>query len=480
MKRYAYYQPKSLDEAFGLMEKYEGEARYVAGGTDAMIRVNQKVWQPEALISLRWIEELYGIRKIGDSLKIGSMTLWREVEMDPLVALHLPALAEAASMVANPQIRNVATVGGNLCNAAPSADGAPPLMVMEAVLTIAGPDGARDVPILDFFKGPGQHCMGPVEVLTAITIPEMPMHAGTAFLKSGRVTQDIALANVAVCVQMEGRVCKKCRVSAGAVGPVPLRLGEVEAFAEGKEITPELLLEIQDKAAGEVTPITDVRSTEIYRRTVAGVMVKRAMEQAMERAKHEAESPDAAIPPAVPRDMEPPEPTVGLYDSPLRKLVRFNLNGQAVEAEVMSHKMLSNVLRDTFEFTGTKEGCGQGECGACTVLVDGESVNSCLYPAFEVDRKTVTTIEGLVGEGNRLDPIQAAFVEKGGVQCGFCTPGMIMSTKALLNRNADPTEEEIRKGISGNLCRCTGYVQIVESIKKAADCGMRNNPEVTS
>jgi carbon-monoxide dehydrogenase medium subunit len=468
MKRYAYYQPQSLDEAFGLMKKYEGRARYVAGGTDAMIRVNQKVWQPEALISLRWIEALYGIKKIGTfkarALRLGSMTLWREVETDPLVASHLPALAEAASMLANPQIRNVATVGGNLCNAAPSADGAPPLMVMEAVLTMAGPDGAREVPISEFFQGPGQHCMGQGEVLTAVTIPEMPPHTGTAFLKSGRVTQDIALANVAVCVQMAGGVCKKCRVSAGAVGPVPLRLGDVETFAEGKEITPELLLEIQDKAAGEVTPITDVRSTEIYRRTVTGVMVKRAMEQALERAKYETESRDAAVSPAVFQDMEP---TVGPYDSPLRKRVRFNLNGQAVEAEVMSHKMLSNVLRDTFEFTGTKEGCGQGECGACTVLVDGESVNSCLYPAFEVDGKTVTTIEGLVGEGNRLDPIQEAFVENGGVQCGFCTPGMIMSTKAMLKHNAHPTEEEIRKGISGNLCRCTGYVQIVESIKQA-------------
>ncbi len=464
MKRFAYYQPQSLDEAFGLMEKYEGRARYVAGGTDAMIRVKQKIWQPEALISLRWVEELCGIKKTGNSLRLGSMTLWREIETDPLVASHCPALADAAPMVANPQIRNVATVGGNLCNAAPSADGAPPLMVMEAVLTISGPHGEREVPISEFFKGPGQHCMQPGEVLTAITIPEMPMHTGMAFLKSGRVTQDIAVANVAVYVQMEGRVCKKCRVAAGAVGPVPMELQGVESFVEGKEITQDLLLEIQDKAAGEVTPITDVRSTEIYRRTVTGVMVKRAIEQAMERAKYEAESRDVAVSPAVPQDMEP---TVGLYDSPLRKRVRFNLNGQAVEAEVMSHKMLSNVLRDTFEFTGTKEGCGQGECGACTVLVDGESVNSCLYPAFEVDGKTVTTIEGLVGEGNRLDPIQAAFVENGGIQCGFCTPGMIMSTKAMLKRNAHPTEEEIRKGISGNLCRCTGYVQIVESIKQA-------------
>ena len=483
MKRYAYYQPQSLDEAFGLMAKYEGRARYVAGGTDAMIRVKQKIWQPEALISLRWVKELIGIKKTDDSLRLGSMTLWREVERDPLVAQHFPALAEAASMVANPQIRNVATLGGNLCNAAPSADGAPPLMVMEAILTIAGPDGTRDVPLSEFFQGPGQHAMGPAEVLTVITIPEMPAHTGMAFLKSGRVTQDIALANVAVCIRMEDGVCSKCRISAGAVGPVPLRLTGVEAFVEGKVMTSDLVLEIQDKAAGEVTPITDVRSTETYRRTVTGVMVKRALEQALKQALKQVEAAseiqEAAAQEAARQKSDRPEPTKGLYDSPLRKRVRFHLNGQAVEAEVMSHKMLSNVLRDTFEFTGTKEGCGQGECGACTVLVDGESVNSCLYPAFEVDGKTVTTIEGLVGEGNRLDPIQEAFVENGGIQCGFCTPGMIMSTKAMLKHNAHPTEAEIRKGISGNLCRCTGYVQIVESIRKIAECGMRKNSEVS-
>ena len=468
MKRYAYYQPRSLDEAFGLMAKYEGQARYVAGGTDAMIRVKQKVWAPEALISLRWLKGLTGIRKTGDSLRIGSMTLWREIESNPLVVQNFPALAEAAGMVANPQIRNVATIGGNLCNAAPSADGAPALMVMAAVLTISGPNGERDIPISEFFMGPGKHCMGPAEVLTAITIPRMALHTGAAFLKSGRVTQDIAVANVAVWLHMDGGICKECRVSAGAVGPVPLRLQGVEAFMEGKEMTPELLLEIQDKASGEVTPISDVRSTEIHRRTVTGVMVKRALEKALLQAKEASVNQDAVDPDFVTRDMAGSKPTVGFYDSPIRKLVRFNLNGLAVEAEVLSHKMLSNVLRDTFEFTGTKEGCGQGECGACTVLVDGESVNSCLFPAFEVDGKTVTTIEGLVGEGNHLDPVQAAFVENGGIQCGFCTPGMIMSAKALLKRNAHPTEDEIRKGISGNLCRCTGYVQIVESIKQAA------------
>ena len=152
----------------------------------------------------------------------------------------------------------------------------------------------------------------------------------------------------------------------------------------------------------------------------------------------------------------------------MKKEIHFTLNGYAVAVEVESHKMLLNVLREQLQVTGTKEGCGQGECGACTVLVDGLSVDSCLYPAYEEEGKSVTTIEGLVGEGNELHPIQKSFVENGGIQCGFCTPGMIMSAKALLDENPHPSEEEIRRGISGNLCRCTGYVQIVESIEKAA------------
>ncbi|MCP4108026.1 MAG: (2Fe-2S)-binding protein [Desulfobacteraceae bacterium] len=152
----------------------------------------------------------------------------------------------------------------------------------------------------------------------------------------------------------------------------------------------------------------------------------------------------------------------------MKKIINFILNGFEVSAEVESHKMLTEILRDTFQLTGTKEGCGQGECGACTVLIDGISVNSCLYPAFEADGKSVTTIEGLIGEGNKFHRIQESFVENGGIQCGFCTPGMIMSAKALLDENPNPNDVEIRKGISGNLCRCTGYVQIIESVKKAA------------
>jgi carbon-monoxide dehydrogenase small subunit len=152
----------------------------------------------------------------------------------------------------------------------------------------------------------------------------------------------------------------------------------------------------------------------------------------------------------------------------MKKTIAFHLNGDAVSADVESHKMLLSVLRDTFQLTGTKEGCGHGECGACTVMVDGLAVNACLYPAFEAAGKSVTTIEGLVAGGNLLHPIQEAFIQQGAIQCGFCSPGMIMSAKALLDENPRPTEGEIKRGISGNLCRCTGYVQIVDAIRESA------------
>jgi aerobic-type carbon monoxide dehydrogenase small subunit (CoxS/CutS family) len=149
--------------------------------------------------------------------------------------------------------------------------------------------------------------------------------------------------------------------------------------------------------------------------------------------------------------------------------ISFTLNGDKVRAEVPPSWTLLKTLRERFELTGPKEGCGAGECGACTVLVDGEAVNSCIYPIPEAEGKSVTTIEGIAGKDGALHPLQKTFIENNGVQCGFCTSGMIMSAKALLDHNPDPTEDEIRTSIAGNLCRCTGYVQIVESIEKAAE-----------
>jgi carbon-monoxide dehydrogenase small subunit len=152
----------------------------------------------------------------------------------------------------------------------------------------------------------------------------------------------------------------------------------------------------------------------------------------------------------------------------MKQTINFILNGETVSVEIEPHLTLLQVLRDKLELTGTKEGCGMGECGACTVLVDGKTINSCIFPALEVEEKSVTTIEGLTDAQGNLHPIQKAFVEHGAIQCGFCTPGMVLSAKALLDENKNPTEEEIRHGIAGNLCRCTGYLQIIQAIKEVS------------
>jgi carbon-monoxide dehydrogenase small subunit len=149
------------------------------------------------------------------------------------------------------------------------------------------------------------------------------------------------------------------------------------------------------------------------------------------------------------------------------KEIHLTVNNQPYRLIVPPWRTLLEVIREDLGLTGTKEGCGLGECGACTVLIDGRAVNSCLVLATEADGREITTIEGLA-DGDKLHPIQQAFVDHGGLQCGFCTPGMIMSAKALLDENPHPTEEEIKQGIAGNLCRCTGYAKIIESIKAAA------------
>ena len=152
----------------------------------------------------------------------------------------------------------------------------------------------------------------------------------------------------------------------------------------------------------------------------------------------------------------------------MKRTIGFILNREAVQAEVEPGMTLLNLLRDNLGLSGTKEGCGMGDCGACTVLIDGAAVNSCIYPVMEVEGKSVVTIEGIADREGNLHPLQEAFVEHGAIQCGFCTPGFILSAKALLDENPHPLEGEIRMAIAGNLCRCTGYVRIVEAIKAAS------------
>lgn len=149
------------------------------------------------------------------------------------------------------------------------------------------------------------------------------------------------------------------------------------------------------------------------------------------------------------------------------KQIKIEVNGETHQLTVKPSATLLDIIREDLGLTGAKEGCGEGECGACTVLMDGLAVNACLILAVEANGKQITTIEGLAN-ASELHPIQQAFVDIGGMQCGFCTPGMILSTKALLDKNQNPTDDEIKKGLEGNFCRCTGYTKIIESVRVAA------------
>jgi len=151
----------------------------------------------------------------------------------------------------------------------------------------------------------------------------------------------------------------------------------------------------------------------------------------------------------------------------MKKQVQFTLNGGRVSREVSNHRLLLDLLRDEIGVTGTKEGCGTGDCGACTILLNGKPVNSCLILSAELDDADIVTIEGLK-VGPELHPIQKAFIQDGGAQCGYCTPGMLMMSKALLDQNQNPTENDIRYALSGNLCRCTGYAKIIQAVQDAA------------
>ena len=160
--------------------------------------------------------------------------------------------------------------------------------------------------------------------------------------------------------------------------------------------------------------------------------------------------------------------------------VAFVFNGNKMKMTVEDHWTLLHLIREELGYTGTKEGCGSGECGACTVIVDGEAVNSCLFLAAEIDGRELLTIEGLASKDGTLHPIQKAFVSKGGIQCGFCSPGMILSAKALLDGNSNANEDDIKEAIAGNLCRCTGYVQIIDSIKSVSGYYRQEQPQIVA
>ncbi len=275
MKGFDYFLPQSLEEALELKKKIPG-SRFIAGGTDLMVQIRSRELKPSALISLRSIPDLSSI-EINGSIRIGAMTTVTDLLYNPDLGHQAKLLVDAARRLGSPQIRNVATVGGNLCNCSPCADLALPLLVLEAKARIESLSGTQDIPLQKFFEGPGKSCLSPDQILTDIFIEPVSSNTKSVFLKKGRVKMDLAVASVALLLEMEGETCRKARVAAGSVAPVPLRLQKVEVLLEGQALSPELADLAQRMALESVAPISDVRGTEEYRCQIVGVYVKRGM-----------------------------------------------------------------------------------------------------------------------------------------------------------------------------------------------------------
>jgi len=287
---YDYVKPASLKEVFGLLKKHGPRATLIAGGTDVMINMKNRELSPEVLISLRGLEDLRYIEK-SDGYHIGALTTHGMLEQSDVVKAELSALHDAASQVGSVQIRNVATVGGNICNAAPSADTAGPLLALGATVALEGPNGRREVPIADFFEGPSKTVLKSDEVLVEFHIPEEPGRFGSAYWKhSRRKAMDLPLLGIAVAVTLtEDKEISNARIALTVAAPLPMRAYKAEEFVKGKRLENEILAEAGRIASSEASPRDSLRGKAWYRREMIEVFVPRMATLAAERMRNESQ-----------------------------------------------------------------------------------------------------------------------------------------------------------------------------------------------
>lgn len=461
-----YHLVKTLDEALGLLARHGASARIIAGGTDIILELERGV-RPgiDTLIDITRVPGLDEITLTDHGfIHLGPLVTHNHCAGSDLIRERAWPLAQACWEIGAPQIRNRGTVAGNLITASPANDTITPLMALDASVVLRSVRGERSIPLSAFYTGVRRTVMAPDEILTGITFPALDANARGMFIKLGlRKFQAIAVVNVAVIVG-----AGDARIALGSVAPTIVRAAEAERYLQDRSLD-EHTIETAARLASQVaTPIDDIRGTAEYRREVTYVITRRALE-----AIHAGEV----------QGWVPPDPVM-LWGSEAGRAPALNgqsqhfvtdadtapiittVNGVTHTIHAGHDKTLLRLLREDVGLIGTKEGCAEGECGACTVFLDGAAVMSCLVPAPRAHGSTIVTVEGLAQDGD-LHPIQDAFIQHGAVQCGYCTPGLLMSGAKLLEERENPTRWEAQQAIAGNLCRCTGYYKILEAIEQA-------------
>ncbi len=468
-----YRVPTSLEQALDLLATQAGQARVIAGGTDLLLELQRGVRQSRTVIDITRLPGLDEITLDAQGLvHLGPLVTHNQVVASPLLHAHAWPLVRACWEVGAPQIRNRATVAGNLVTASPANDTITPLIALDAAVTLASRRGRRTLPLADFMLGVRRTALAADELLLDISFPALAPDARGTFVKFGlRRAQAISVVNLALVLTWDGSRARTVRLALGAVAPTILRATAAEQALEGSTLDDATLAAAAHLAAQAARPIDDLRASAAYRRALVAVLVRRTLQQLRDHPP--ADDPLTHAITLGPSAWPPPaSPSVTAYDA--HSPVTFVLNGQPVTIQSAAGQTLLDVLRRPAAhggagLTGTKEGCAEGECGACTVLLNGAAVTSCLVPAAAAADCAVVTVEGLASDDDApaLHAVQRAFVEAGAVQCGYCTPGLLMSAARLLAETPHPDRRAVEEALAGNLCRCTGYARIVDAIVQA-------------
>lgn len=468
-----YYTPQSFDEALHLLTEYDHSAKIIAGGTDLIVEYDRGVRSQKVIIDISRIPGLDQITKDAeDRIHLGPLVTHNLVVGSPLCLDRAFPLIKACWEVGAPQIRNRGTIAGNLVTASPANDTITPLWALGASVTLQSLQGTRTLSFDKFFLGVRKTAIRPNEMIVDISFPAMTGHQVGTFVKLGlRRFQAISIVNVAVLLSMFGDTVTEARIALGSVAPTIVRAGEAERFLTGKVLTKDVIVRASELATQTIVPISDVRGSAEYRRYMASVLTRHALEA----LAHGTESDTLPPKPIMlwgktegrfTAQTSQPSPIVhtDISDEPIQTII----NGEPYTIRGANSKTLLRMLREDANLIGTKEGCAEGECGACTVLLDGIAVMSCMVPAPRAHNSEILTIEGLAND-DALHPVQQAFIDEGAIQCGYCTPGLVMSGVSLLQEREHPTRDEMKQAITGNLCRCTGYYKILQAFEKAAE-----------
>lgn len=453
-------QPRSVSEALAILREYGADARIVAGGTDVLVELQRGIKPTRTLVDLSALRDLAYVRDAGDVIAIGALATHNDVLASAACRPEALPLVAACAEVGAPQIRTRATVAGNLVTASPANDTIVALVALDAQLVLSNSAGERCVGIEAFFTGFRSTVLRPDELLREIRVRKMRDSQRGIFLKLGlRRAQAISVISIAAVVDLDGDRVRGARIALGCLAPTVVRASRAEALLAGNTLNPVTIARAAAAACEDASPIGDVRGSAAYRTETLKALVSRALERiAQDRCAEDLPERFVLL------DTGEGE---SLDVAPFEGRIVTRINGRRHEIAAAEHKTLLAVLREDAQLTGSKEGCAEGECGACTVWLDGKAVMSCLVPAVQAHGRSIVTIEGLA-HGTSLHALQQAYIDCGAVQCGFCIPGMLMAGAKCLDEVPGAQRAEFQTAISGNLCRCTGYRKILDAMQAAA------------